>query len=177
MNVEKQDLAVAALHFANLLGHGRGVAISRFTISNLDNDRRETVWMLADPVFNNAFGLGQCLAHWRAAVCNGLEPNRKTDRLIDQPPCPVRHFFTALFDARWRIANLADFYQLSPSQRAGERRTHLSTVADHADLKIIANAFFFGAFDHQILQQAVDGVRHAIGLFLSPFTCAKGIGH
>src|ERR1044071_1278612 len=133
--------------------------------------------MLAHPVFNNTLRLRQCLAHWRASIGHRLEPNGKTDRLIDQPPCPVRDFFAALLDTSWRIADLADLYHLPPRQGARKRGRDLRAVTDHADFEIIANAFLFSAFDHEVLKKAVDGVRHTISFLLSALASAEGIGH
>ena len=133
--------------------------------------------MLAHPALDDAFGLGERLAHGRAAIGDRLEPNGKTDRLFGQTAGAIRNFLAALLDASGRIADFTDLDHGTSCESPRECWADLRSIPNHPHLEIVANAFFLGAFDDKVLQHAIDRIGNAVGLFLRHLARAEGIGH
>jgi len=106
-----------------------------------------------------------------------LTANWKAHLLVNKPTRAIRNFFVSLLDSRGTVSNFADRHKLASRQRTRECWANASAIADYADVKIITNAFFLGAFDDQILEQPIDGVSHTVRLFLVAFARTKRVGH
>src|SRR5213075_1721399 len=97
MNIKQQNFAVAALETPEFFSRSTRVAVSAFTISNMHDNRRETVRVLGKPTFNKRSRLSEGFAHGRSAVRNRLKPNRKAHGLLHKATCAVRNLLCALF--------------------------------------------------------------------------------
>src|SRR5262249_19634688 len=70
----------------------------------------------------------------------------------------------ALFHLEGIVGNDTDGHELVPRELASEGPGDAAAVADHADMKVIADAISLGAFQNQVLQETIDAVRHPFRL-------------
>jgi hypothetical protein len=97
--------------------------------------------------------------------------------LVHQPASTIVHFLASLLNPRWHIPDLADWNKLPAGQGTTEGWTHLRSVADYSNVVVVADSLFLRAFDDKVLKQAVDSVRHTIGLRSTRIACAKRVSH
>jgi hypothetical protein len=86
--------------------------------------------------------------------------------LIDKSAGAIVHFSRPNFDSQRIVGNLADWNNGLVSQRAAEPRSRLSSIGDHANMKEVPNAVGLSALENEVLEQAVERIRDAVGLAL-----------
>ena len=111
-------------------------------------------------------GGGQGCAHGRLALGGRLEPDRKFEFLLDEATGAVVHLARALLNPQGIVGDGADGHQAAAGQGAAEAGSGAAAVADDADVEVVADAFGLRTFQGQVLQQAIDDVRDALGLVL-----------
>ena len=82
-----------------------------------------------------------------------------------------------VFDPQGAGADATDGLQHLAGQAVhGKPKTHLAAVADHAHMVAVEDVLALGAAGHEGLQEAIDGLGHALGLALARVG-AERLGH
>ena len=160
MDVEEQDVAVAGFQRAQGFGGRGGIAVRGFAVGDVDDDGREAVGVLGD---QRARTSRAWVSAWPMAWRHGPPDRTRPGNgwAADMPPAPSSSSSCVPRPApagcrcqRW--------VRVRDRPTAAQGRAHFIAVADDADVEVVAIPFLFGAFDHQVLQQAVDRIGDQI---------------
>ena len=121
--VEQQHVAVLRGQRLQGVGIGNRIAVLRFAVGDVDDDRRKAPRMLADPLGQDLVGQVEHVAHRRAPFRPRIDPHRHlAGHLEDLAGLFVGQVLHAGVDAGRRGADLGDRNQHPAGQRALQGR-------------------------------------------------------
>jgi hypothetical protein len=91
-----------------------------------------------------------------------LKPNWEFYLPLDDPAGSVIDFLNAFFNAGRAVGNFGNGDQFASRQFAAEGRRDGIAITDDRDFVKIANAFAAGAFNDQVVKQAIDRVGDTV---------------
>src|SRR5207244_11384682 len=121
--------------------------------------------MLLTPSLENPGCLLERGAHRSAPFPIWVEPDWKFHSLVQHSAGAIIRFLYSLFDAQRLTGQFTDWYQRLPAQFTAERwLTALFAVAQHTDMKVVANRVRCGATDAQTMTKRVEYSRQRLSL-------------
>src|SRR6185503_9467856 len=132
MEVEHQNITIGAQITSERHRGVSRIAIGRFAVGKVKNDRRIAIGVADQPLGNEFLGLPYSLTHRSPVVGYWINPNRELDLFIDQAACTVRGFADFSFNPSGSYPNFAYGNDLATAQRPGKRWGYFPTVSDDA---------------------------------------------